>query len=194
MARKSSSDIQPDNDDLDGQNGGDAPGNSESENGTIGIDPAGIIDDNFARDDSGNIIYNKSGSPRKKRGRKPGSFNASKGNREDLKNSIDTLANMIGFAHIGIATISKCPEMALEENEAKAIAGATARVLEVFEIRPDPRIEAIVGFGATIGPIYASRYFMIRNRVKKEREDRANFSPDISNVNVFPMGNVSEFN
>ncbi len=76
---------------------------------------------------------------------------------------------MLLYSHLGLAAVSKSPELALDEAEANAIAGAVANCLDVFDVRPDPRVEAVVGLVTTCGPIYATKYFLIRHRKNAER-------------------------
>jgi hypothetical protein len=75
---------------------------------------------------------------------------------------------MLGFVHLGLAGVTRCPEFAdISEAENKALASATANVLEVFDIRPDPRIEAVVGLCVTASTIYGPRVYLAYNRKKK---------------------------
>lgn len=73
--------------------------------------------------------------------------------------------------HLGIASATKTPELSLDESEAESLAKATANVLEQFDIRPDPKIEAVVGLVTTASVIYGSKYYMIRQRKKEEKEN-----------------------
>jgi hypothetical protein len=76
---------------------------------------------------------------------------------------------MLFYSHVGIAAITASPELMLDEAEAKAIAGATATMLDAFDVRPDPRVEAVVGFVTTVAPIYGTKLLQRRNRLKKEK-------------------------
>lgn len=116
---------------------------------------------------------NADGSFRRKRGRKAGNSSAPRSRTQaDYSASIDSLARMLGFVHLGIAAAAKTPELVLNDEESKALAGATAKVLEEFDIRPDPKVEAIVGLVTTAGAIYGPKYYFIRERKKNERRER----------------------
>lgn len=79
------------------------------------------------------------------------------------------MARVLAIVHIGIAGATKTPELALEESEAEALANATANVLSEFDIRPDPKIEAVIGLVMVAGTIYGPRIYNIRERKKEER-------------------------
>lgn len=115
---------------------------------------------------------NADGSYRKKRGRKPGGNSATTRSRSkaDHQASLEGLTRILSIIHIGVATATKTPEMALEEEEAKTLAAATATVLQEFDIRPDPKVEAIVGLITAAGMIYGPRAYLISERKKEEKK------------------------
>lgn len=115
---------------------------------------------------------NADGSYRRKRGRKPGSSGAGK-RQADNSASVETLSRLLAIVHLGIATATKTPELNLDQGEADSLAMATANVLEQFDIRPDPKIEAVIGLVTTASVIYGSKVYMIRARMKEERESNA---------------------
>lgn len=112
---------------------------------------------------------NADGSYRRKRGRKAGSSSGSK-RQANNSASVETLSRILAIVHLGIASASKTPELNLDQGEADSLAMATANVLEQFDIRPDPRIEAIVGLVTTAGIVYGPKIYLIRERKKEERE------------------------
>lgn len=63
--------------------------------------------------------------------------------------------------------------MVMDEGEATSLSQATVRVLEEFDIKPDPKIEAIVGLIMTAGSIYGPKAYEIHKRLKesKSKED-----------------------
>jgi hypothetical protein len=79
---------------------------------------------------------------------------------------------MLGFVHLGIASALKTPEIKLEDDESKALAQATARVLEEFDWTPDPKVQAVVGLIMTAGSVYGPKVYFIRERKKAERAER----------------------
>jgi hypothetical protein len=74
--------------------------------------------------------------------------------------------------HIGLAAATKTPELALEDSEAENLAKATATVLTEFDIRPDPKIEAVIGLVTAASLIYGPRVYLITERKKQEARDR----------------------
>lgn len=196
--------IKPDDDDLDGQGEhsiGSIGGNNVPENDDGGIDPAKLVSgydggsgDDYARNPDGSIKRNKDGSPQRKRGRKSGSggsggnFKASTGGNKALKDSIDSLSQIIGIVHLGLSSVSKCPELKLDASESEALAKATANVLAQFDVTPDPKVTAVVGLVTTAGTIYGPRAFLIRTRKAEEKESKKSSG---DNVAVFPSGMFS---
>lgn len=165
------------------------------------IDPTTIPggdsgDERYVTDSSGNILLNRDGSPRRKRGRKPGQRTGTVGgtqssaarNNQNLKASVDSLASMIGFAHLALASVSKCPELKLEENESHALANATTNVLREFDMTPDPKVVAIVGLITTASTIYGPRVYLISRRKAEEKEKKEPL--DVSNAFNKPNLNV----
>lgn len=78
------------------------------------------------------------------------------------------------LVHVGIASATKTPELALAEDEATTLARASARVLEEFDIRPDPKIEAVIGLVIASASVYGPKVYFIRERLKVERAARTN--------------------
>ena len=122
---------------------------------------------------------NANGSYTKKRGRRPGgssnssrSGNSGRAGEASYKAGVDTLATCLMIVHAGIASVSKTPELALEEDEADSLAKATANVLQEFDIAPNPKVQAVVGLVVTSGTIYGSKIYLIRERKKEERNER----------------------
>jgi hypothetical protein len=149
-------------------------GSDGSGSGSASRDAAGTEFDGSIH--AGLDKFNADGTFRKRRGRKSGSAGSS-GKRQtrasaDYSASVDSLARMLGYLHVGIAAASRTPELVITEDESKALAGATARVLEEFDIRPDPKVEAIVGLVTTAGAIYGPKVYFIRERKKAEREEQ----------------------
>jgi hypothetical protein len=77
---------------------------------------------------------------------------------------------MLAIVHVGLASVTKTPELVLEEDEAKSLAMASANVLEQFDITPDPRVTAVLGLVTTCGMIYGPRVYLIRERKREENK------------------------
>lgn len=111
---------------------------------------------------------NADGTYRRKRQRRGsgGSSPASKRPKADLQASIDGLSKILLVMHIGLAEISKTPELVLQPTEGDALASSLANVGDQFDITPDPKVQAIIGLMMTAGMIYGSRMYNIRERLK----------------------------
>lgn len=119
---------------------------------------------------SGPDKRNADGSYRKKRGRKPNS--AAGGSKRQTNNQvgIDALTSMLAIVHVGLASVTKTPELELDDKEAASLAGAVANVMTEFDITPDPKIQAVLGLVTVSGMIYGPRIYLIRERRSAEKE------------------------
>jgi len=114
---------------------------------------------------------NSDGTFRNKRGRRKGSGKSSKVHR-DLEGSIEGLTKGLAIFHMVLASATKAPELILDDEEAKGLASATVNVLELYDIRPDPKVEAIVTLIAVSAATYAPRIAAIRMRKEQEAKER----------------------
>lgn len=151
--------------------GGSEPAGSGSDSGDV--DAAGTRFDpdvHVALDKR-----NADGSYRRKRGRKStASGDSGRKARKDTNYSasIDSLTRVLTFVHLGIASATKTPELVIDEAEARTLSEATANVLREFDIRPDPKVEAIIGLITACGVVYGPKVYFIRERKKAEKEAR----------------------
>jgi hypothetical protein len=149
-----------------GTSGGGNTGSDSGGTAADGFDPAIHV---------GRDSLNLDGTFRRKRGRKSNSGNsASTGGRTKAQNnaSVEGLTRILSILHIGLAAATKTPELALEDSEAENLAKATATVLTEFDIRPDPKIEAVIGLVTAASLIYGPRVYLITERKKQEALDR----------------------
>jgi len=148
---------------LGGDNGSGSGGSSGDVGGDI-FDPELHI---------GPDKRNADGSYRRKRKPRSSGNSATPRSRSKADNSasVDSLARMLGYLHMGIAGATKSPELVLTDDESKALAAATANVMSEFDIRPSPKAEAIVGLVITAGGIYGPRAYFIRERIKNGRTE-----------------------
>jgi hypothetical protein len=117
---------------------------------------------------------NNDGSFRRKRGRKAGSGSHGKAKvHSNLEGSIEALTKGLAIFHIALATATKTPELVIEDSEAKSLATATVNVLDQYDIRPDPKIEAIIGLIGVSCATYIPRYMSIKMRKEQERKEKA---------------------
>lgn len=149
--------------------GASAPTGGDRDSGGNEFDP----DIHVGRDK-----FNADGSYRRKRGRRTGSGDTgSSGRRKagkgsDNQASVEALTRALMLVHTGIASATKMPELQLENGEAEILARASARVMEEFDIRPDPKIEAVIGLVIAAGTVYTPKVYFIRQRMKAERDER----------------------
>lgn len=118
---------------------------------------------------------NADGSYTRKRGRKTGSAGAGNNPQKkaaDLKGSIDSLAKTLVVVHLGLANITNTPELVIDADESKLLANATANLLEQFDLKPDPKIQALIGLVMAAGTVYGPRAFMIRQRKLQEAKEK----------------------
>lgn len=146
--------------------GGDAFGGT-----TLGDDRTDPRGGDFVFDANAHIgrdKTNRDGSYRRKRKRKYGIGGGPSPQRSkaDLSASIDGLSKTLMVMHIGLAEMTKTPELVLQETESSALAISVANVLSEFDITPDPKMQAIVGLMMTAGMIYGPRMYNIRERLK----------------------------
>lgn len=85
--------------------------------------------------------------------------------------------------HSGIAAIAKAPEFEIDKEESDLLANATANVLDQFDLKPDPRAEAIVGLIVAASTIYGPRVYLMRQR--KQAAKNAVVDADSDTI-IFP--------
>jgi hypothetical protein len=78
----------------------------------------------------------------------------------------------LAIFHVAIATATKTPELMIGDDEAKSLASATINVLDQYDIRPDPKIEAMVTLIGVAAATYAPRVVAIRMRKAQEAEEK----------------------
>lgn len=75
--------------------------------------------------------------------------------------------------HISLASITKTPELILEEAEATGLSESALTLMSLYDIRPDPKVEAAIMFAGQMGLVYGTRFVAIRARLAKEKAERA---------------------
>lgn len=169
-----------------------------SDNATV--NPADIGQDNFERDDSGNVILGVNGKPKKKRGRKPGQKVAVKGapnssaKAKEKFNGVEMLAAQFQILNAGISYMTRFDDFRLDDDEAMDMANATAQVMSQFDYTPDPKVTAVMGLVTTTGMIYGPRIYLYRQELKKKAEKSA--SENIAKADeraAMPPYNLGQF-
>lgn len=165
---------------FDGTNGNDGDAISGAS-----VDPATLTGGTGPGDEpydadihTGPADFNRDGSRRRKRGRKPGGNRGSgpgprkASSRSDIKSSVDTLAKTLMVFHQGIAVATSTPEMMIDQDEGEILARATVNVLDQYDFTPDPKIQAIIGMVMAAGTVYAPRVVLIRARLAQQAKER----------------------
>lgn len=75
------------------------------------------------------------------------------------------------LAHTGLALATKTPELELDKEESDLLADASTKLLAEFDLEPDPKTQAIIGFIIACGSIYGPRVAIVAMRKKKEKKD-----------------------
>jgi uncharacterized protein (DUF2236 family) len=79
--------------------------------------------------------------------------------------------------HAALAGSLQIPELAITEDEGKALAGAIAELQQHYNAVLDPKTQAWVNLAIVAGTVYVPRVGMARMRMKHERQlaaERAN--------------------
>lgn len=155
-------------------------------NGIVASDGSGS--DSPGGSDGGDVTGFGGRKPRSDRGRPRGPRGPNTGrsgsrSKTSSASNIDALTRLLAIVHLGLAAATKAPELELDDSDAKALAAATANVLEQFEIKPDPKIEAIIGLIIVSGSIYGPKLYMMRERMRAT-----------SAKNITPQGGVNSQN
>lgn len=127
--------------------------------------------DEFVRNADGSIKRNKDGSPRKRRGRKPGVSNRP-GAPSKAKLSVEGVTALLLSIHTMGAAALKTPELALTEGEAQSMASAVANVARHYPTQIDPRVLDWSNLIMCLGMAYGPRLYNIRERQEQERRQR----------------------
>jgi hypothetical protein len=135
--------------------------------------------DEFERDEFGAVKRNADGSPRKRRGRKPGGGTGTgsgkssaprKASEVNLNGLEAILLNLHGMAAVAF----KAQEFALEKKEAEQLATALAAVADHYPMTIAPKTLAWINLVMASSAIYGPRIYLYRQRVNKERDEKDN--------------------
>jgi hypothetical protein len=154
---------------IDRDSGGSAGGEPGSG------DDSGINDE-YARNADGSVKRNRDGSPRRKSGRKRGGHSGSRGGSSPKSSAslAGIEASLLTISGI-LAIATKTPEIALEEDEAKAEAKAIAELAMLYPTTIDPKSLAWFNLTLTTAMIVFPRVSAVRQRRREERA--ANITP-----------------
>lgn len=164
--------------------------------GTIGSESPGTGN----RGDSASAGFTGTEIPRK-RGRPKGSRNRTSADKaaQTVRVDRDAISAILFSAHAMLAGITRTPELALDQGEAKTIAEATSKVAELYDVTADPKTIAWSNLIMTLGMVYGTRIVAINMRRKDERKKRAQSNvapirPDIrGDFSISPDGKLPPF-
>lgn len=87
--------------------------------------------------------------------------------------------------------MTKTPEMELEEEEAKAVAESGLTLAAMYDITPDPKLQAAINFAIIMGTTYGTRIVAIRARKYQEKEEERKGTAGVYDADGAPMGTTS---
>lgn len=120
------------------------------------------------------IEPSESDQPRR-RGRKPGSKNASR--TQPQKEVAQDLTGVLLSVHFMLSKLVKIDELQLDEEEAKKLGDAVARVNKEFGVQMmSPKMAAIVNLGIVGAGVYGPRVIAITHNAKVKKEKAASAS------------------
>lgn len=79
---------------------------------------------------------------------------------------------MLVSIHLSLAAVTKTPELALDPQESKQLAVASAAVASMYAVEIDPKMVAWANLIGAVGMVYIPRAYLIADRRKKERGPR----------------------
>ena len=133
---------------------------------------------------------NKDGTFRGKRGRKAGGSGSKSRSQihSDIKETAIFLTQGLMLFHTSIAAMTQTPELVLEEAEAEAVATSGLTLAAMYDLTPDPKLQAMINFAMILGTTYGTRVIAIRARKSQEKEERREGKAGVYDANGVPMG------
>lgn len=148
------------------------------------VDPKDAIGSEYERDEHGNPVIGANGKPRKKRGRKPGGKTARRNQQKSSGNSeaVNALTQALLLVHMGLAGLTKFPDFALDNDEAKALANSVSNVLAEFDVEPNPKFVALIGLASTASIVYGPRVYLYKQQKSKKKDNKKEVKESGDNV------------
>jgi hypothetical protein len=95
---------------------------------------------------------------------------ARRGRPKKADSDLEGVKQMLLVSHMMLATVSKCQELQIDEQEATMFATSLARLAEHYKIKISGKSGALISFIYTLGIIYGPRAVAISVRIRRERE------------------------
>lgn len=92
---------------------------------------------------------------------------------------------------MGIANVTATPELVIDGDEGKLLAKATANLLEQFDLKPDPKMQAVVGLVMAAGTVYGPRAYMIRQRKAQQAAEKKAGTAGVYNADGTSAGTTA---
>lgn len=90
-----------------------------------------------------------------------------------------------------MAAMTNTPELTLEEGEAQGLAESGLTLAAMYDITPDPKLQAAILFAGQIGMIYGTRFVAIRARKRQEKEEGRKGTAGMYDNEGNPIGTTS---
>lgn len=87
-----------------------------------------------------------------------------------------------------MAAMTQTPELILDGEEAQGLAESGLTLAAMYDITPDPKLQAAILFAGQVGMIYGTRFVAIRSRKSQEREEMQKGKAGVYNGDGQPMG------
>jgi hypothetical protein len=137
---------------------------------------------------------NKDGTFRGKRGPKRGGGSSGKSRSQvhsDIKETAQFLAQGLLLFHASMAAMTKTPELELDSEEATGLAESGLTLAAMYDITPDPKLQAAILFAGQVGMIYGSRVVAIRARKAQEKEEKRKGTAGVYTKEGEPAGTTT---
>lgn len=108
----------------------------------------------------------------KRRGRPPGSRNATRTTEEKAPDSLIDLTNILLGLHASAAALLHIEELELDKVEAQAYGDSIKDVLKFYPHKIDPKMLAWLQLLTVAGGIYGTRIMAYRLRMAREKKER----------------------
>lgn len=151
-------------------------------------------DDEYIRDEAGNLTYSPTGRVRKRRKRRSGAPGSTAGGSKarekvslnELKENVETNAALLYSSHFVIAKVT-APEMELNANEATMLSEAITPILMRSGVQAPAWVKDVNNIVLAFSYVYAPRFKMIGDRMKAEKAAKAEAHRRGQQVAVAPM-------
>lgn len=90
-----------------------------------------------------------------------------------------------------MAAMTKTPELELDKDEATGLATSGLTLAAMYDITPDPKLQAAISFAVQCGMIYGTRIVAIKARKSQEKEERRKGTAGMYDSEGNPIGTTS---